>query len=94
LAQQLWQQSGIQLVTKLKRNMKNRLMSLSDKLLLRRRAIIESIIDQLKNISPIEHSRHRSPVNGFVNVICGLIAYCHQPKKPSLLIDEALPAAA
>lgn len=45
LAQQLWQQSGIQLVTKLKRNMKNRLMSLSDKLLLRRRAIIESIID-------------------------------------------------
>ena len=94
LAQQLWQQSGIQLVTKLKRNMKNRLMSLSDKLLLRRRAIIESIIDQLKNISPIEHSRHRSPVNGFVNVICGLIAYCHQPKKPSLLINEALLAAA
>ncbi len=94
LAQQLWQQSGIQLVTKLKRNMKNRLMSLSDKLLLRRRAIIEFIIDQLKNISQIENSRHRSPVNGFVNVICGLIAYCHQPKKPSLLIDEALPAAA
>ena len=94
LAQQLWQQSGIQLVTKLKRNMKNHLMSLSDKLLLRRRAIVESIIDQLKNISQIEHSRHRSPVNGFVNVICGLIAYCHQPKKPSLLIDEALPAAA
>jgi len=94
LAQQLWQQSGIQLVTKLKRNMKNRLMSLSDKLLLRRRAIIESIIDQLKNISQIEHSRHRSPVNGFVNVICGLIAYCHQPKKPSLVIDQALPADA
>lgn len=94
LAVQLWQQSGIQLVTKLKRNMKNRLMSLSDKLLLRRPAIIESIIDQLKNISQIEHSRHRSPVNGFVNVICGLIAYCHQPKKPSLLIDEALPATA
>ena len=94
LAQQLWQQSAIQLVTKLKRNMKNRLMSLSDKLLLRRRAIIESIIDQLKNISQIEHSRHRSPVNGFVNIICGLIAYCHQPKKPSLLSDEALPATA
>jgi transposase len=94
LAQRLWQQSGIQLVTRLKRNMKNRLMSLSDQLLLRRRAIIESIIDQLKNISQIEHSRHRSPVNAFVNVICGLIAYCHQPKKPSLFIDGALPAAA
>jgi hypothetical protein len=94
LALRLWQQSGIQLITRLRRNMKNRLMLLSDKLLLRRRAIIESIIDQLKNISQIEHSRHRSPVNGFVNVICGLIAYCHQPKKPSLLIDEALPASA
>ncbi|MBD1901579.1 IS982 family transposase [Trichocoleus sp. DQ-A3] len=94
LAQHLWQASGIQLVTKLRRNMKNRLMSLRDKLLLRRRGIIESIIDQLKNISQIEHSRHRSPVNCFVNLVCGLIAYCHQPKKPSLLIDAALPASA
>jgi transposase len=94
LALQVWQQFGIQLITKLKRNMKNRLMVLSDKLLLRRRAIIESVIDQLKNISQIEHSRHRSPVNCFVNLVCGLIAYCHQPKKPSLLIDTALPAFA
>lgn len=53
LALPLWQDWGIQLVTKLKRNMKNRLMELSDKLLLRRRAIIESVIDQLKNISQI-----------------------------------------
>lgn len=94
LALQLWQNSGIQLITKLKRNMKNRLMRLSDKLLLRRRAVIESVIDQLKNISQIEHSRHRSPVNCLVNLVCGLIAYCHQPKKPSLLIDAALPAFA
>lgn len=94
LALQLWQNSGIQLLTKLKRTMKNRLMALSDKLLLRRRAIIESVIDQLKNISQIEHSRHRSPVNCLVNLVCGLIAYCHQPKKPSLLIDTALPAFA
>ena len=94
LALQLWQDSGIQLITKLKRNMKNRLMLWSDKLLLRRRAIVESVIDQLKNISQIEHSRHRSPVNCLVNLVCGLIAYCHQPKKPSLLIDTALPAFA
>jgi transposase len=94
LALQLWQNSGIQLITKLKRTMKNRLMVLSDKLLLRRRAIIETVIDQLKNISQIEHSRHRSPVNCLVNLVCGLIAYCHQPKKPSLLIDAALPAFA
>jgi transposase len=91
LALQLWQDWGIHLMTKLKRNMKNRLMNWADKLRLRRRAIIESVIDQLKNISQIEHSRHRSPVNCFVNVVCGLIAYCHQPKKPSLTPDALLP---
>lgn len=80
-------QHGVQLITRLKSNMKNRLMSLSDKLLLRKRAIIESITDQLKNVSQIEHTRHRSPLNFCVNLICGLIAYCHQPKKPSLRLD-------
>lgn len=94
LALQLYQSLGIQLLTKLRRNMKNRLMKLTDKLLLRRRAIVESVIDQLKNISQIEHSRHRSPVNFLVNLVCGLIAYCRQPKKPSLILDTALPAAA
>jgi Transposase DDE domain len=72
--------------------MKNRLMSLIDKLLLRKRAIIESVVDQLKNISQIEHTRHRSPLNAFINIIAGLIAYCHQPKKPSLnFIPTGLP---
>jgi hypothetical protein len=94
LATQLWQHLGIQLITKLRRNMKNRLMALTDKLLLRRRAIIESVIDQLKNISQIEHSRHRSPVNFLVNLVSGLIAYCHQPKKPSLVLEAVLPFAA
>lgn len=75
---------NIQLITKLRSNMKNKLLPLSDRLLLRKRSIVETIIDQLKNISQIEHSRHRSPVNFLVNVLCGLIAYCHQPKKPSL----------
>jgi hypothetical protein len=64
--------------------MKNRLMTMSDKLLLRKRALIETIFDQLKNISQIEHSRHRSPINFLVNVLAGLIAYCLQPKKPAL----------
>jgi len=81
--EQLMQQ-GIQLVTKLKSNMKNKLMLMSDKLLLRKRSIIETINDQLKNISQIEHSRHRSPINFLVNLVSGLIAYTHQPKKPSL----------
>jgi Transposase DDE domain len=53
-------------------------------------SIIEAVIDQLKNISQIEHSRHRSPINFMVNLLAGLIAYCHQPKKPSLNIDAAL----
>jgi hypothetical protein len=57
------------------------------RLLLRKRAIIESITDQLKNVSQIEHTRHRSPLNFCVNLICGLIAYCLQPKKPSLRLD-------
>jgi hypothetical protein len=67
--------------------MKNRLMPLSDKLLLRKRSILETIIDQLKNISQIEHTRHRSLANLMVNIVAGLTAYCHQPKKPSLSLD-------
>lgn len=83
-------QQGVELITKLKSNMKNQLMLLGDKLLLRKRAIIETIVDQLKNISQIEHTRHRSPVNFMVHLVAGLIAYCFQPKKPSLGLDKAL----
>ena len=68
--------------------MKNKLIDLFDKLLLRKRGIVETIIDQLKNISQIEHSRHRSLVNFLVNLLGGLIAYAHQPKKPSLHLEE------
>jgi hypothetical protein len=83
LAKQLLEQD-IELITSLRRNMKNRLLPLVDKLLLRKRAIIETVNDQLKNISQIEHTRHRSPINFLVNLFAGLVAYCHQPKKPSL----------
>jgi hypothetical protein len=65
------------------------------KLLLRKRSIIETVNDQLKkNISQTEHSRHRSPVNFFVNLIAGLVAYSFREKKPSLNIrlPQALPA--
>lgn len=94
LAQQLLETWGIEFFAKPRRNMKNQLMRLTDKLLARKRSIIESIIDQLKNISQIEHSRHRSPVNFLVNLLCGLIAYCRQPKKPSLKLEWALPQSA
>ena len=89
LFEQLLDTFGIQLITKLRKNMKNRLLPLMDKILLRKRAIIESVVDQLKNISQIEHTRHRSPVNCFINILAGLIAYCHQPKKPSLNLFSA-----
>lgn len=75
---------GVQLITRLRKNMKNKLMPLVDKLLLRKRALIESVNDQLKNVSQIEHTRHRSPANFLVNLVAGLIAYTYQPKKPSL----------
>jgi hypothetical protein len=84
LAQQLLVAHGLHLITKLRKKMHNRLLDWSDKLLLRKRSIIETINDQLRNICQIEHSRHRSPINFLVNLVAGLIAYCHQPKKPSL----------
>jgi len=91
---QLLFEHGLHLITRLRQNMKNQLMPLSDKLLLRKRAIIESIIDQLKNISQIEHSRHRSPTNFVVHLIAGLLAYSFQDKKPGLHLDaHALLAA-
>lgn len=83
LADQLLEQD-VQLITGLRKNMKNRLLALFDKLMLRKRALIETIIDQLKNISQIAHSRHRGVDNFLVNLVAGLIAYSHQPKKPSL----------
>ncbi len=71
---------GIQLITKVKKNMKNAFISYSDKILLCKRAIIESVNDELKNICQIEHSRHRSIANFIVNFVADLAAYCFLPK--------------
>jgi hypothetical protein len=73
---------GIQLITKLKSNMKGSLMSVSDRILLRKRAIIETVNDELKNIAQIEHSRHRAFDNFIVNMLGAIAAYCFFPKKP------------
>ena len=75
---------GIHLITKIRKNMKNSLMNINDKILLRKRALIETINDELKNICQIEHSRHRSVVNFVSNTIAGLIAYSFLPKKPAI----------
>jgi len=84
---ELWDR-GLQLITHIRRNMTNRLMPLMDKILLRKRSLIETVNDQLKNILQIEHTRHRSPTNFLVNLVAGLIQYTHQPKKPSLRLNN------
>ena len=65
-------------------------MSVSDKVLLRKRAIIESVNDELKNMAQVEHSRHRSFHNFVNNLMAGLAAYCFFPKKPMLQLDREL----
>lgn len=81
---------GLELITTVRSNMKNRLMSLKDKLLLRKRSIIETVNDQLKNISQVEHSRHRSPSNFLINLLSALAAYSLQEKKPLITFSTDL----
>jgi hypothetical protein len=78
---------NIHLITKIKKNMKNALMHLYDKIALRKRAIIETINDLLKNGCQIEHTRHRCFTNFIGNLVAGLIAYNLAPKKPALTIE-------
>lgn len=76
--------NDIHLVTSIRNNMKNSLMTISDKILLRKRSVIETVNDELKNICQLEHSRHRSFANFIANIVAGLIAYAFLPKKPSI----------
>lgn len=69
-------------------NMRGRLMPLKERLMSRKRVLIESVNDQLKNVSQIAHTRHRSPTNFMVNLLAGLIAYTWQPNKPSLNLSD------
>ena len=80
---------GLELLTKIRKNMKNRVIRLWDKLLLRKRSLIETIHDQLKNISQSEHTLHRSVTGFMVNLVAGLVAYSHRPTKPSLGLRRA-----
>ena len=84
LTRELIRTRRLRLVTHVKRTMPNRLVLLHDKVLLRRRALMETVFDQLKHLMQVEHTRHRSPTNFAVNLVAGLIAYCHQPTKPSI----------
>lgn len=75
---------GLHLITSIRNNMKNCLMELKDKILLRKRSVIETINDELKNMCQVEHSRHRSFGNFITNMLAGLIAYSFFPKKPAI----------
>ena len=81
----------ITLVTRAKKNMKNKLMDLQDRLMLPKCAVIESVNDFLKNICDIEHSRHRSVTNFLVNLVSALAAYSFLPKKPSICSASDMP---
>ena len=72
---------GVQLINKIKSNMRKILMPLYEKIILRKRVLVESVNDELKNIAQVEHSRHRSFTNFFTNVLGALAAYCFQLKK-------------
>lgn len=81
----------ITLVTRAKKNMKNKLMNLYDSFMLRKRTVIESVNDFLKNICDIEHSRYRSIINFLVNLVSALAAYSCLPKKPSVCSASVMP---
>lgn len=81
-------QRGVKLVTGIRKNMKNKLMELEEKVLLRKRSIIETINDQLKNVCQIEHSRHRSPANFLVHLTAALIGYTQKPTRPAIKFNR------
>jgi hypothetical protein len=78
---------GLHLVTNIRNNMKNCLMELKDKIMLRKRSVIETINDELKNMCQVEHSRHRSFGNFITNLVSGLVAYSFFPKKPAIKFE-------
>ena len=93
ISQTLFEQlfiDGLHLITRIRKNMKNSLMLIHDKILLRKRNLIESVYDELKNQCQIEHTRHRCFENFIANLISGLIAYSFLDKKPSMNLDEII----
>ena len=80
-----FQQEGLSIITKIRNNMKNKLVTMEDKILLTKRGVIESAFDIMMTICDIEHTRHRSPVNAFTHLIAGLTAYTYLEKLPSVM---------
>ena len=87
LFKRLWRR-GLHLITSIRRNMRNHLMPLADKLMLRKRFLIETVLDILKCEMGLEHSRHRSVMNAMVHVLSCLVAYAFRPGKPSISLTR------
>ena len=77
-------EQGLKMIHGIKKNMKNKLMDLNEKILLRKRNLIETVFDYLKNKMDIEHTRHRSAINAFVHIVSTLVAYSLKKHKPSM----------
>lgn len=86
----LWKK-GLHLITGIRKNMKNKLMPRIDKILLRKRFLIETVFGQLKTTMNIEHSRHRSVTNACINIIAALVAYSYKASKPKIKANLLLP---
>ncbi len=81
-------QKGLQLITKDRATMKNKLLLLEDKLKLRKRAFVESVNDILTSVFDLEHTRHRSSVNAMAHMLAALTAYCFYDSKASVFLPE------
>jgi Transposase DDE domain len=75
---------GLKMIHGIKKNMQNKLMGLNEKILLKKRNLIETVFDYLKNKMDIEHTRHRSAINAFVHIVSTLVAYSLKKHKPSM----------
>lgn len=81
-------QKGISMITKVKKNMKKRVLSCFHKFCLSKRGMIETVIDQLKSLCQIQHTRHRNPNNFIINLLAGLAAYTFKPNKITVPIGK------
>lgn len=84
-------EKGLKFVTKVRKNMKKKVLGAFEKFFLSQRGIVETVIEQLKSICQIEHTRHRSPINFLVNLVSGLAGYCLKPRKPTIKIGKFHP---
>jgi len=79
---------GLKIITGIRSNMKNKLMDMQEKLLLKKRGMIESVLDIMMTVCDIDHTRHRSPINAMVNLFAGLNAYTYLDKLPSVFAKK------